>query len=342
MYHSFAAFRSFARNFPKPDLFIIAIGALKGGKGFKGTLSRGETQRPFVFIYYLLSIMRLDQIIKDSGLNISSYESVHGGDINQSYCLHHGKDNYFLKVNDAERFPSMLEKEANGLDALRDRSVMTIPQVIKYGIVGDQQYLLLEWIEPGQPQKKFWENFGYALAQLHQHTYTSFGWQTNNFIGCLQQDNSFHDDWHTFYAEQRIIPLVKRLIKTGAFSAHDLVITERVCQRFKDLFPLEPPAFIHGDLWSGNYLINKEGGPVLIDPAVYFGHREMDIGMTRLFGGFDEHFYQAYQEVYPLEKGWEERLPLTQLYPLLVHARLFGGQYVASVKRCLLAVLGLV
>ena len=279
--------------------------------------------------------MQLDLIIKDAGINISSYESVHGGDINQSYCLHGGNDRYFLKVNDAKSFPAMFEKEANGLHALRGRSDIKIPQVIRHGNVGDHQYLLMEWIEKGQIRKRFWENFGNALAHLHKITHTCHGWEENNFIGSLQQDNSFHDNWPEFYAELRILPLVKQLIKGGAFNSADLGIAEKACMRFRELFPPEPPALLHGDLWSGNFLVNEQGDPVLIDPAVYFGHREMDIGMTRLFGGFDERFYQAYHHAYPLEKGWQERLPLTQLYPLLVHAVLFGGTYVASVRNVL-------
>jgi len=106
-----------------------------------------------------------------------------------------------------------------------------------------------------------------------------------------------------------------------------------VCKKSEFLFPEEPPALLHGDLWSGNFKITTEGEATIFDPAVYYGHREMDIGMTLLFGGFDQRFYEAYHEIYPLEKDWKQRIPLTQLYPLLVHALLFGGHYVESVRR---------
>ena len=128
------------------------------------------------------------------------------------------------------------------------------------------------------------------------------------------------------------MPLVKRLVNTGILTQQDLTTAELFCKRTSELFPTEPPSMLHGDLWSGNFMISTDGNAAIYDPAVYFGHREMDLGMTKLFGGFDQRFYDAYDEVYPLEKNWLKRLPLTQLYPLLVHAVLFGGHYVTSAR----------
>lgn len=288
--------------------------------------------------------MLLKSILEDCGLVITRYEPVNGGDINHSYCLHGADAKYFLKVNNADRYPGMFEKEMNGLKALakelstfekpatlkRNRAI-TVPRVIKSGIVQQEQFLLLEWIDIGKQKKDFWERFGEGLALLHQKEQAYFGWEENNYTGSLHQCNTKHQSWHLFYAECRIMPLIKILFDSGVFSKHDLTIAESFCKQLVKLFPQEPPALLHGDLWNGNFMITTTGAAIY-DPAVYYGHREMDIGMTKLFGGFDERFYDVYNEVYPLEKDWQHRLPLTQLYPLLVHAVLFGGHYSGSAR----------
>ena len=125
---------------------------------------------------------------------------------------------------------------------------------------------------------------------------------------------------------------MKKLFDAGDFSATDIRDADLFCNNLKTIFPSEPPSLLHGDLWAGNYMIISSGYAAIFDPAVYCGHREMDIGMTKLFGGFDQRFYDAYNETYPLEKQWQKRLPITQLYPLLVHAVLFGGHYISNVK----------
>ncbi|MBK8953672.1 MAG: fructosamine kinase family protein [Chitinophagaceae bacterium] len=146
----------------------------------------------------------------------------------------------------------------------------------------------------------------------------------------MPQLNRQYYTWSELYTHCRIMPLVSRLYGEGAFSSNDVKTAEHFCSRLNELFPDEKPALLHGDLWGGNYLITTGGLAALFDPAVYYGHREMDIGMTKLFGGFNQQFYGAYNAACPLEKGWEKRLPFTQAYPLLVHAVLFGGHYVRS------------
>jgi fructosamine-3-kinase len=296
-------------------------------------------------------------------INVIRYERVQGGDINECYCLHGRDGKYFLKLNDAAGFPAMFEMEADGLDALRNNGSMIVPEVIKYGVINDKQWLLLQWIDKGAPQKKSMENFGAALANIHHQPQTCFGWHKDNYIGSLQQINTVqnklnaypspwerelkgevnkkdqfvlhpiqHNSWTEFYTQCRIMPLVKILFDTNIFSKPDIAAAS-FCKKAADLFPKEAPALLHGDLWGGNYMINSNGDAVIFDPAVYCGHREMDLGMTKLFGGFSQPFYDAYHETYPLEQGWQQRLPLTQLYPLLVHAVLFGGHYIESARK---------
>ena len=164
-----------------------------------------------------------------------------------------------------------------------------------------------------------------------------WGWQSDNVIGSLPQPNGWADDWAGFWTRHRIHPLARELLTRGAISPRQLGLIERAADRAANLLGpaslADGPSLLHGDLWSGNVLFARGGRPVVIDPAIYIGHREVDLAMCRLFGGFPPRFYAAYAEAWPLNPGHEARLPLYQLYPLLVHARLFGGGYVASALR---------
>lgn len=265
-------------------------------------------------------------------LDIISHQKLTGGDINEAYCLNGNDQHYFLKINSASLYPNMFEQEAKGLNALRDDSLLSIPTVIQSGIESTQQYLLLEWIEEGHVKSGFWKTFGEGLAAQHKRSQLYFGWNGDNYIGSLKQINTAQKTWSEFYAVCRILPFIKRLFDDNLLDQKDVTNAASLCKKTDELFPREKPSLLHGDLWSGNFLVAKNGSPVLIDPAVYYGHREMDLGMTRLFGGFDYTFYEAYVNAYPLEKNWQQRLPLTQLYPLLVHAILFGGNYINQAK----------
>ena len=265
-------------------------------------------------------------------IRVSGYEQVSGGDINDAYCIHENNNTYFLKLNDAQRFPSMFTMEAAGLEALRNNTTIKVPGIIAQGITHNKQWLLLQWIEKGIAKKNTMEKMGTALAAMHQRAQPHFGWHSNNYIGSLVQINTPHSHWHSFFTQCRIMPLVKMLFDTGIFSKADITAVEAFCKYAETVFPEEPPCLLHGDLWGGNYMIDTNGDAVIFDPAVYYGHREMDLGMTKLFGGFNESFYAAYQDRYPAGKGWQQRLHVTQLYPLLVHAVLFGGHYTLRVK----------
>jgi fructosamine-3-kinase len=271
-------------------------------------------------------------ICRQSGVTYKHHEPVHGGDINDTYRVNTEQGNFFLKLNKADAFPGMFTSEADGLQALAKSGELKVPAVVATGETGGWQFLLLEYIDIGRPASDFWPKFARAIARMHKQTNEAFGWQQSNYIGSLPQTNSWDADWASFYAEQRLKPLAWRLYKRGDFAGSDLENFESLAGRLHSLFPPERPALLHGDLWSGNFLSDPCGAPAIFDPAVYFGHREMDIGMTKLFGGFSNEFYDHYNRYVALEKNWEERLPLTQLYPLLAHAVLFGGVYVSNCR----------
>jgi fructosamine-3-kinase len=267
------------------------------------------------------------RIITQARINSHHYKVVHGGDINETYCLIGEGKKYFLKINDKDLYPQLFEKEAEGLNALRSHSAFIIPGVVQYGTLENKQFLLLEWIEQGCAAPNFWETLGRNLAEMHKKTNPTFGWTSDNYIGRIKQPNPSTQNWQTFYAEYRLLPLVNKCYENNLLSKKDVAAAEKLCIKLDQFFPSYPPALLHGDLWNGNFMVAANGNPCLFDPAVYYGHREMDLGMTRLFGGFHARFYAAYHECFPLETQWEQRIELTQLYPLLVHTLLFGGHY---------------
>ncbi|MFN8351184.1 MAG: fructosamine kinase family protein [Flavobacteriales bacterium] len=265
-------------------------------------------------------------------VDIEQAVPVGGGSINDAYRLHTTHGTWFAKVNSADRFPSLFEAEADGLRRLAATGTLRTPAVIAHGEDHDDSYLLLEHITTGLRTPAFWTAFGEGLAHLHRHSAPHFGLERNNYIGALPQVNTPADSWPAFFLHARLEPLVKQARDRRRLEAATALRFERLYTRLDQLFPPEPPALLHGDLWSGNFLCDAEGRPVLLDPAVYYGHREMDLAMARLFGGFEPGFFEAYQHTHPLEPGWAERVDLCNLYPLLVHTLLFGGTYARQVE----------
>ncbi|HMO40034.1 MAG TPA: fructosamine kinase family protein [Saprospiraceae bacterium] len=278
-----------------------------------------------------------DQCEKLLRTTVSAVFPVRGGDISVARRLETNRGTFFLKMNEAPQAHALFAAEAAGLELLARAYALRLPAVqghstAEHGPVG---WLLLEYIESGPRSADFWSRFGESIATLHRTRHAQFGLATDNFIGSLPQSNRPHSQWCTFYIEERLLPQI-RLAETQAhFSTADHQLFEQLFVQLPTLLPDEPPALIHGDLWSGNFLSDEHGAPVLIDPAVCFASREMDLAMTRLFGGFDPLFYQAYQQAFPLLPGHEERQDLYQLYYLLVHVNLFGGGYVQSVRQIL-------
>ncbi|MBE0651947.1 MAG: fructosamine kinase family protein [Bacteroidales bacterium] len=261
--------------------------------------------------------------------------AVSGGSINLAYRLETTAGLFFVKINDAFIYPEMFPKEAMGLKVLFDADEIPVPEVMGSGQNGNQAFLVLKFIESASKGVKFWEDFGQRLAALHKHSQSKFGFSHDNYIGSLYQSNKEHDSWDAFFVEERLKPQIKMAFNNGKIDREDLKAFELFEERINEIFPNEPPALLHGDLWSGNFMVNEKGDAVLVDPAVYYGHREMDLGMSKLFGGFHPQFYEAYNEAYPLQPGWQQRLDYCNLYPLLVHVNLFGRSYLGEIKSIL-------
>lgn len=253
-----------------------------------------------------------------------------GGDINQVYHCITEKNQFIVKANYAEKYPRMFEKEKKGLELL-NKSSFIIPKVFSTGSLKQLDYILLEYIKPGINMN--WKKFGENLASLHQITNNTFGLDHNNYIGTIEQINSYENNWFEFYANKRLILLMELARNQNLLSKKDCNEIERVCNCLKDIMPNSLPSLIHGDLWAGNIMSSENGFPVLIDPAVYFGHPEIDWAMLDLFGNFPEISFDIYNEIMPLELGFQDRKDIYQLYPLLVHLVLFGSGYYRNVIR---------
>lgn len=215
---------------------------------------------------------------------------------------------------------------------LRKSCRLAIPEVIAVGRDADMQWIVLEYVESVPASAPVWAELARGLAELHRSPATYFGLEKSNFIGELVQQNEPGADWESFFIRCRLMPLVS--MASGYFSEEDNFRWERLYETLGTYGFTRKPALVHGDLWYGNVMFSASG-PVLIDPAVYFGVPEMDIGMSRLFGGFDAAFYRAWLEEAKPHAGWQERTELCSLYPLLVHLNLFGSGYLSSVKQIL-------
>lgn len=274
--------------------------------------------------------------LKQLNLGIDSIVPIKGGDINDAFRLESFDKKYFLKVNSANNFPHLFKKEARALETIKKTKTFSVPKVVNVGEAGkDFQYLLLEWMETSTPTVVNWENLGKNLAKLHQNTSKQFGWSEDNYIAIVVQPNSLTDSWSEFYAKNRIMPMMKLLQNKQLINSKQIKSAENLCKQLNSIFPEERPALLHGDFWNGNILANKKGEFSVIDPAIYYGHREMDLAIAKLFGGFDDVFFDAYHENNPLAPNFEERLPIAQLFPLLIHAYLFEGYYVKDVQTIL-------
>ncbi len=263
-----------------------------------------------------------------------SIAAVSGGDVAQAsrIDLTDGR-RAFVKTHPAPP-PGFFTTEAAGLRWLRDANAVPVPDVL--AVSDEPPFLALGWIDEGRPGAGTEAAFGRGLAALHRAGAPSFGREDRRTTGSRGLPNEPCPTWAEFYASQRLLPLARIARDTGALPDAAVTDLEQVAGRLTELGgPPEPPARLHGDLWAGNRLVDVEGRSWLIDPAAHGGHREFDLAMMRLFGGFGPDCFDAYDESHPLADGWEERVPLHQLAPLVVHAIKFGGGYVAGTTQAL-------
>jgi fructosamine-3-kinase len=279
------------------------------------------------------------------GADVASATRLGGGDVAESYRVDLTDGRTVFAKTHRSPPPGFFGTEAAGLAWLREPAVVAVPAVLAASDAetGGPPMLVLEWIEEDrrrQPRPEEEAALGRALAALHRAGAPSFGREDRRTTGSRRLPNDPCDRWVEFYATRRLQPLDRMARDAGVLSDAAHRDLERVVERLAELGgPPEPPARLHGDLWAGNRLVDRNGTSWLIDPAAHGGHREFDLAMMRLFGGFGDECFAAYDDAYPLADGWQLRVTLHQLAPLLVHAIKFGGSYGPATERALADVL---
>lgn len=264
---------------------------------------------------------------------IQNVNPVSGGDISNSYRIQTTEGWYFIKCNEAVNALTMFETEANGLERIKKTESVFTPKIIEFGCFNNVAFLILESIESKSPSNGDLNKLGEKLAQLHLNSSNSFGLEHDNFIGKLTQSNTWHKNWQDFYIHERLSPQYKLALHNGLLNRNEMPSHSEMNKTLENMFRDIRPSLLHGDLWSGNYIIAKDGNAYIIDPAIYYGHSEVDIAMSKLFGGFGDAFYDAYFSIIPKDHYTDSRIEIYQLYYLLVHLNMFGKSYYGSVKR---------
>jgi len=258
-----------------------------------------------------------------------------GGSINHVFRVESDRGIFVMKINSLAKYPEMFKTEARGLTTLSETKSISCPEVIGYSELESHQILLIEYIQEGKPLNDFFEDFANRLATLHRVTSSHFGLKYNNYIGRLSQDNTEEKTILDFFIQRRLLPQLHLAVKSETLDTSSRTKFDVLLKKLPTLLPNEEAALLHGDLWSGNFIAGENGTVSLIDPAIHYGSRESEIAMTKLFGGFDHSFYSTYQNAFPMQNRWEERVDLWNLYPLLVHVNLFGTSYIPDLIRIL-------
>lgn len=269
--------------------------------------------------------------------NIHSLTRVSGGDINQSFYVETEKRSYFIKCNEnvAAHF---FEVEAEGLKLIQNTEAIKVPEVYHYDIPqkGERAALVMEWIEPGLDSSSAASNFGQQLAEMHNNTSERYGYGKPTFVGELDQHNEWCSTWTSYYGQYRLGKQLEIGLTKGTISGRRKERLEKLIKRLTNLIPDRPQAsLLHGDLWGGNWMIDRDGKPVLIDPSILYGDHAFELAFTELFGGFPHAFYDAYNAQFPLPDDYEDTKPVYQLFYLLVHLNIFGESYGPNVDRIL-------
>lgn len=278
----------------------------------------------------------LDHLSEALSVEIIECNSVAGGDINHAHLLETTSGKIFIKWNDVDFALDMFDCESKALQAIAAKAVIKTPEVLHIGSIQDVGYLALSYVEQTQgTSPPALIEFGRQLAKLHAPVNNKFGWESDNYIGTLIQSNKEHEDWEEFYITQRIekqLTLAKSNQHLQNLSLRDVNKFYKETSMFLEGMTA---SLLHGDLWSGNYILSRSGDTYLIDPASYYGHHEVDLAMTELFGRFDQGFYDGYNAVLRISKEYSERKDIYQLYYLLVHLNLFGKSYEAACEKIL-------
>jgi fructosamine-3-kinase len=291
------------------------------------------------------SIAQQIQAVTGNPFRLSARVSVGGGCINQAFRISDDTQQvYFVKVNQANKAP-MFAAEALGLQEMAP--FIRVPRPLCWGTTSAQSYLVLEWIDLGRSRSVSfgeslnWTEMGQRLAALHRATHPQgFGWHQDNTIGETPQLNPWTQNWAEFFARYRIGHQLKLAAQKGARFAEADALLQAIPTVLAGHDP--QPSLVHGDLWSGNAAFDTAGAPVILDPAPYYGDREVDLAMTSLFGGFPKAFYQGYQAAWPLSSGYQQRTVLYNLYHILNHFNLFGGSYASQAEQMMKQVLATV
>lgn len=279
------------------------------------------------------------------GAPVDAAEVLPGGMINRTARVDLGNERLFVKWN--ETAPHRLyAAEANGLRALKACGTIRIPEVLDYrdSDAAEVPWLALEWLEPAPPNdsRAFSREFAAQLAALHAaEAGAAFGWSEDNFLGIYPQVNTYTESWPEFYRTNRLAPHLELARKQGYLPPQRAALLHKLIEELDSLLDdMETrPCLIHGDLWSGNFLTTAEGA-ALLDPAVYYAPREVELAFIELFDGFPPGFVEYYRAISPLPEGYEKRRPVHQLYYLLVHLNYFGEEYGPAVERACVAALG--
>lgn len=276
------------------------------------------------------AIQRLIREKEGKSLSLRKVGSSHGGCIHDSGVWSDGNDRYFVKCNSVEAL-EQFEAEADGLTAVQSTGAIRVPNVVGVGVGGGQAFLVMEALElSNRAPAGGWAEMGKKLAKMHRCLGENFGWQRNNFIGSTTQSNARHESWAEFFVRERLRPQFELAVVNGfAFDGVDKFLV-RVGELLQNHQP--QPSLLHGDLWSGNAAFTTSGDPVIYDPAVYYGDQECDLAFSEFFGGFPSEFYRGYQEEWLVDKGFDQRKGLYNLYHVLNHANLFGGGYTGQAR----------
>jgi len=262
---------------------------------------------------------------------VSSSQPVRGGCINRGVVLKtQTGDSFFLKTNQTSP-PDMFAREVAGLEVLRVADGPTVPETYSHG----PTFLLMSDLAPAVKRSDYWPTFGRKLAHLHLHVQPKFGFAHDNYIGSTPQPNTWTQNGHIFFAEQRLLFQTRLARERGLITRREVEQVKHLITYLPELIPQQPASLLHGDLWSGNVIADRYGNPAIIDPAAHYGWAESELAMTALFGAFPAAFYRAYEEIRPLSSGYQARFPIYNLYHLLNHVNLFGGGYLSQVQAIL-------